>query len=89
VPAARSEGLRVLRARADREALHLLLEGLGGRTYELRARTPYRLGRADGVTVKTDDGPDPQLLVAFTGPPGSYVRREITIPIEGAQGKKK
>ncbi|HKQ53237.1 MAG TPA: GH116 family glycosyl hydrolase, partial [Pyrinomonadaceae bacterium] len=81
VPAAQSEGLRVLRSRADREALHLLLEGLGGRTYQLRVRTPYRLGQADGVTLKADDNSDPQLLIAFAGPPGSYVRREITIPL--------
>ncbi|HWT02806.1 MAG TPA: GH116 family glycosyl hydrolase [Pyrinomonadaceae bacterium] len=89
VPGARSEGLRVLRARADREALHLLLEGVGGRTYQLRARTPYQLGQTDGVTLKADRGSDPQLLVTFAGPPDAYVRREITIPIEGAAGKKK
>ena len=88
VPGARSEGLRVLRSRADREALHLLLEGLGGHTYELRARTPYQLGQTDGVTMKADDGPDPQLLITFAGPPDAYVRREVTIPIEWAQGKK-
>ncbi len=82
VPGAQSEGLRVLRSRADREALHLLLEGLGGRTYQLRARTPYQLGQTDGVTVKTDNGSDPQLLVAFEGPSDSYVRREIAIPIQ-------
>ena len=89
VPGAQSEGLRVLRARAGREALHLLLEGLGGRTYQLRARTPHQLGQTNGVTVKTDNGSEPQLLVAFEGPSDSYVRREIIIPIEGAAGKKK
>jgi glycogen debranching enzyme len=89
VPAARSEGLRVLRSRADREALHLLLEGLGGRTYQLRARTPYQLGETDGVTVKADNGSDPQLLVAFEGSPDVYVRREITIPIQRAKQRQR
>jgi glycogen debranching enzyme len=79
---AQSEGLRILRSRADREALHLLLEGLGGRTYAMRVRTPYQFGQADGVMVQADGNSDPQLTVAFEGPFDSYVRRELTIPIQ-------
>ncbi|HEV2914806.1 MAG TPA: GH116 family glycosyl hydrolase [Pyrinomonadaceae bacterium] len=89
VPGAQSTGLRILRSRADAEALHLLLEGLGGRTYALRARTPYQLGRTDGVAVaQADGGSDPQLSVAFEGPSNAYVRREITIPIKRAAVKR-
>ena len=80
-PAAESTGLRILRARADRDALHLLLEGLGGRTYNLRARTPYQLGQTDGLSIQADGDDDPRLSVAFEGPTGSYVRREFNIPI--------
>ena len=79
---AQNTGLRILRARADDHALHLLLEGLGGRTYTVRARTPYQFGQAEGVTVRRDGGSDPQLTVAFGGPPDTYVRSEITIPIQ-------
>ena len=41
-----NQGLRVLRSRADTNALHLLVEGLGGRTYSMVIRTPRRVGAA-------------------------------------------
>ena len=53
---ARSEGLRVLRARADLRALHLTVEGRGDRTYVVGVRTPRRLGTVDGVAVSTPPG---------------------------------
>jgi glycogen debranching enzyme len=86
---AQSTGLRILRARADDIALHILLEGLGGRTYTMRARTPYQLGQADGVTVKADGSSDPQMIVAFDGPSDSYVRRDLTIPIQRGSLKRR
>jgi glycogen debranching enzyme len=81
-PGAQSEGLRILRVRAETDAFHLLLEGLGGRTYTLRARTPFQLGQTDGVTVQADGRSDPQLTVAFEGPSDVYVRRALSIPIQ-------
>ncbi|MBA2647673.1 MAG: amylo-alpha-1,6-glucosidase [Pyrinomonadaceae bacterium] len=84
-PGAHSEGLRVLRARADANALRLTLEGRGGRSYALCVRTPRRLGES-GVTAKQIDGGDYELLVAFDGTPGIYGRRELTIPLY-ARGK--
>lgn len=86
---AQSTGLRILRARADREALHLMVEGLGGRTYAARARTPYQFGQTGGVTVQADGRSDPQLIFAFEGPTDSYVRRELTIPILRAPLKQR
>jgi glycogen debranching enzyme len=86
---AQSTGLRILRARADDKALHLMLEGLGGRTYAMRARTPFQLGQADGLTVRADSSSDPQLTVAFDGPADFYVRREITIPIQRVSLKRR
>jgi glycogen debranching enzyme len=88
-PGAQSAGLRILRSRADDKALHLLLEGLGGRSYALRARTPYQLGQTGGVKVQADGGSDPQLTVAFDGPSDSYIRRELTIPIERVSVKRR
>ena len=88
-PGAQSTGLRILRARADDKALHLLLEGVGGRTYTMRARTPYQIGHADGVIVQRDGSSDPQLTVAFEGPSDSYVRRELTIPIQRVADKQR
>ena len=41
---AQSKGLRILRSRADQNALHLILEGIGGSTYALEIHTPYQLG---------------------------------------------
>jgi hypothetical protein len=89
-PGAQSEGLRVIRSRADRDALRLLLEGLGGRTYAVRVRTPHQLGQADGVSVQADGDSDPLLTVAFEGSSGSYVRREVTVPLRrGADRRSK
>jgi glycogen debranching enzyme len=88
-PGAQSTGLRILRARADCEALHLLLEGLGGRTYAVRVRTPYQLGQTDGVVVQAGTGSDPLLTVAFEGSTDSYVRRELTIPIQRTDMKRR
>lgn len=79
---ARSEGLRVLRARAEGGALRLLLEGRAGREYGLRVRTPKRLGAAPGVSVKREAGRDAILLIRFDGTGGGYLRRDITVPLE-------
>jgi glycogen debranching enzyme len=81
VPGAVNQGLRILRSRADANALHLTLEGLGGRVYQLRVRTARRLGEASGVKKVETGERDPQLLVSFEGPEGPYVRREVTIPL--------
>ncbi len=80
-PGAHSEGLRIIHSRADTSALHLTLEGLGGRSYPLRVRTPRRLGETSRVTIKWSTGQDPELFVTFDGPPDAYVRRELTIPL--------
>src|SRR5262249_42364069 len=45
-PGARNQGLRILRSWADASALHLRLEGLGGRSYPLGVRSSKRLGEA-------------------------------------------
>ena len=74
-------GLRVLRSRADDAGLRLSLEGLGGRTYELRIRSPRRARETDGVKVIESAGRDAQLLVRFEGPADAYIRREIMIPL--------
>ncbi len=78
---AASEGLRMLRARADGRTLRLILEGRGGRTYVVGVRTPRRLGTVEGVTVGTAAGRDQQLRIRFDGPADEYVRREITVPL--------
>ncbi len=79
---AQSEGLRVLRSRAESGTLRLLLEGRAGREYGLRVRTPKRPVAASGVSVKREAGRDPLLLIRFDGTGGEYVRREITVPLE-------
>jgi glycogen debranching enzyme len=80
-PGAANQGLRVLRSTADQKGLHLILEGIGGRSYRLGARSRLRLGEASGVKlVETLDG-DTKLQISFEGPGDAYVRRELTIPL--------
>ncbi len=79
-PGARSQGLRILRSSADAAGLRLALEGLGGRSYILLARSPRQLGETAGVRVRTNSSSNQELLVQFEGPPETYVRRELTIP---------
>src|SRR5262249_13435403 len=80
-PGASNEGLRVLRSRAEANALRLTLEGLGQRTYELRLRTPRRAGQTSGVRVIENAGSDATLLVTFEGPRDTYIHRELVIPL--------
>jgi hypothetical protein len=75
----RSRGLRILRARAETGSLHLVLEGLAGRTYPIGVRTPRALGDAAGVKA-TPGRAGTALLVSFEGPEGSYVRRTLDLP---------
>ena len=74
-----STGLRVLRSRAERHALRLLLEGRAGRTYALGLRTPRAPGPAPGVAVRKL-GRHFEVDVRFEGA-GGYVRREVEIPL--------
>jgi hypothetical protein len=79
---ASSQGLRILRSRADGSALGLTLEGLGGRTYTLRVRTPRAVGSAAGATARRAAPRDWELSVAFEGPADTYVRRELKLPLQ-------
>lgn len=79
-PGTMNQGLRVLRSRAEGTGLHLVLEGLGSRSYSLLVRGPYQLGEIAGVRVKPIRGAKQELIVQFEGPADTYVRRELTIP---------
>ncbi len=80
MPGAQSKGLRILRSRADQNALHLLLEGIGGNTYALEVHTPHQLGEVAGATIEAGRVSS-RLLVTFSGPPETYVRHELKIPL--------
>lgn len=77
-----STGIRILRSRASDSKLDLVLEGLGGRSYLLRLRTPKRPVAPDGASVTPRGGSDYHLNVTFEG--AGYVRREITIGLQGS-----
>jgi hypothetical protein len=81
-PGAPSKGLRILRSRANQDALHLVLEGIGGRSYVLGVRTPHHLGEVSGAKMETGADSTTRLLVAFDGPVDTYVRRELIIPLQ-------
>ncbi|HEV2860637.1 MAG TPA: GH116 family glycosyl hydrolase [Pyrinomonadaceae bacterium] len=80
-PGARSEGLRVIRSRAEGDSIRLVLEGRGGRSYGLRVRTPRGVGEVEGVRLVRDGRADARLLVTFEGGDDAYVRRELNIPL--------
>jgi glycogen debranching enzyme len=80
-PGARSEGLRVLRSRAEGGALRLLLEGRGGRTYALHLKTPYAVGVGEGFSAKRVAADDFLLTVTFDSSTAGYVRREVVVPL--------
>jgi hypothetical protein len=80
-PGAQSAGLRILRSRADKAALHLVVEGLGGRSYLLNVRTPHQIGEVSGVRRETGGINATRLVIAFDGPSDAYVRRELTLPL--------
>ncbi|HVF92091.1 MAG TPA: GH116 family glycosyl hydrolase [Blastocatellia bacterium] len=81
-PGATNQGLRVLRARADADALHLVLEGLGGRSYEVRVRGRRRPREVSGVKIIESLDGETGLLVNFEGAADAYVRRELSIPLQ-------
>jgi hypothetical protein len=81
-PGARSGGLRILRARAEGDSLRLLVEGHGEGSYTVRVRTPREVGEAPGVRVLTHLGRDAVLVLDLDGPQGTYVRRELVIPLK-------
>jgi len=78
-PGTVNQGLRVLRSRADVAGLHLVLEGLGGRSYPLFVRGPHQLLEIAGVRV-TKGSDNQELVVQFEGPADTYIRRDVTIP---------
>ena len=80
MPGAQSKGLRILRSRADQNALHLIVEGIGGSTYALDVHTPHQLAEVAGATVEAGRKSS-RVFVAFTGPANTYVRRELKIPL--------
>jgi hypothetical protein len=76
-----SEGLRILRCRAEDGALRLTLEGVAGRTYDVGVRTPRRIASVPGVAV-TPAARGADLRVTFDGAAGRYVRRAIVLPLQ-------
>jgi hypothetical protein len=79
-PGAANEGVRLLRVRPEAAALHLTIEGRGGRAYAIAVRSPRRLGKADEVTLLGRTATLQRLEVRFSGPADQYVRRELMIP---------
>jgi glycogen debranching enzyme len=79
-PGATSQGLRVLRSRAEASRLLLVLEGRGGRSYRLQLRTPRAPREVPGVTLRRE-GVGWTMDVAFDGASDAYVRREIEVPL--------
>ena len=80
-PGSRSEGLRLLRSRAEQAALRLLVEGLGGRSYPLSVRSPRTVEPVAGVQVTRTREGEYGVVISFAGPTDAYERREIVLPL--------
>jgi glycogen debranching enzyme len=76
-PGSEGTGLRIISARSDADALHLVLEGRGESSYTLNLRTPRIVSEVGDVKLDAHK----RLIVTFKGPPESYQRRELTIPL--------
>jgi hypothetical protein len=80
-PGAASEGLRVLRAGAQSDALRLVVEGLPGREYLLHVRTPKNLGGAPDAAVSRLENGRWALRLRLAGDGRAYVRRSLVLPL--------
>jgi hypothetical protein len=81
-PGQSNQGIRLLRSRPNSNALRLLVEGVGGRSYAVGVRSPRRLGEASGVKVSREGASgDQRLIITFEGAAGAYVRREVIVPL--------
>jgi glycogen debranching enzyme len=78
---ARSEGLRVVRAAAEGDALQLTLEGMAGREYALHVRTARTPREAPGAAVRRLERGSFEVRVRFEGAAGRYLRRALTLPL--------
>lgn len=78
---ARSEGIRILRSRADDSALRLLVEGRAGRSYDLFLKTRRQVTGVRGATLVPQPGADPIVRVSFEGAGEEYSRREVVVEL--------
>ena len=81
-------GLRIIKSQAKADGLFLVLEGRGGQTYQLNAKSAKFLKAVDGVKISASANGEQQLSVIFTGNPESYVKREIILPFEPMMNPK-
>ncbi|HEY7515153.1 MAG TPA: GH116 family glycosyl hydrolase, partial [Vicinamibacteria bacterium] len=80
-PGSRSEGLRLLRARVEDDVLALSVEGLSGRPYRLRVRSPRRPGSEASASVAAGGDGLWDVRLTLDGPAGAYVRRDLRLPL--------
>jgi glycogen debranching enzyme len=78
---ARSEGLRLLRARAAADTLRLSVQGLARRNYNLKVRSPRAPQGQAGVTVTAAGHGLWDIGIAFEGAAGQYVARDLSLPL--------
>lgn len=77
-----NQGLRIIKSQAKTDGLYLVLEGRGGQTYQLTARSARVLKAVDGVKISSSTNGEQQLQVLFSRDANSYIKREILLPFE-------
>ena len=80
VAGAENVGLRVVKAQARKDGLFLMLEGRGGKNYELNYKSPQSFKEVEGVKITTSANGEKHLQISFVGDENLYIRREILLP---------
>ncbi|MCY7345289.1 MAG: hypothetical protein LH614_03635 [Pyrinomonadaceae bacterium] len=85
VAGAENVGLRIIKAQARKNGLFLILEGRGGRNYDLNVRSSQTFKEIEGVKISTETESEKRLQISFAGQKDSYVKREILLPLTAAR----
>lgn len=81
VAGAENKNLRVVKSRARKDGLFLVLEGRGGGIYNLNVKSPRTFREIQGVKITpTATNGEKQMQVSFVGDEKLYVKREILLP---------
>ncbi len=79
IAGAENSGLRIIRSSGTEKGISLVLEGLAGREYNLRLRSPNKFKEVDDVRIKALGENEYALDLVFPGSSPNYVRREVTL----------
>ena len=80
-----NKGLRVIRSQARKDGLYLLVEGRGDQRNILNVKSKRGVQAGADVLILAASSGEQRLQIVFGGDSGSYVRREILLPLKAAR----